>query len=632
MADKTTLPALLLKNARERRDQPAMRKKYLGIWRTHNWAQNADNVRALALGLASLGFTRGDNVGIIGNNLPELYWTQIAAQCMGGVPVPVYQDAIAKELAYVLQHSEVSVMVAENQEQVDKIMSIKDQMPKLKWLIYCDPRGMSDYDEDFLKSFAEVQETGRAFDSANAGYFDTEVGKGDPDDIALMCYTSGTTGDPKGVMLSHENLLCCSRVFVAAEGIQDSDNFLAYLPMAWVGDITYGLIISMLTGATLNCPEGPSTVMRDLRELGPTGIIAPPAIWEGMLSNLQLKGVSSSPLKRKLFEYFSDVAGKVQAHKVAGTSVPSGLSLANALAEMIVYGPVRDQLGLRRARWCVTGGAPMGPDTFRFFRGFGINLKQLYGMTEVGGLVTLQPNGQASPDTVGVPCPGMEIRVADGGEVQIKSDGVFAGYYREEEKTAEVMSEDGWYRTGDAGLINENGHLVIIDRAKDVGKMDDGTPFAPQFVELKLKFSPFINEAVSFGDGHPFISAMVAIDFETVGKWAESQALPYTNYMDLSQKPEVIQLVTDEVRKINLSLPDVSRIKRFVLLTKDLDADDNEITRTRKLRRGFISEKYSPVIEAFYCGAKDVELRLAVTFEDGSESFIDAHMTIQEAA
>ena len=361
MANKTTLPALLLKNARERSDQPTMRKKYLGIWRTHNWAQNADNVRALALGLASLGFTRGENVGIIGNNLPELYWTQIAAQCMGGVPVPVYQDAIAKELAYVLQHSEVSVMVTENQEQVDKIMSIKDQMPKLKWLIYCDPRGMSDYDEDFLKSFAEVQATGRAFDSANAGYFDAEVGKGDPDDIALMCYTSGTTGDPKGVMLSHENLLCCSRVFVAAEGIQDSDNFLAYLPMAWVGDTAYGLIISMLTGATLNCPEGPSTVMRDLRELGPTGIIAPPAVWEGMLSNLQLKGVSSSPLKRKLFEYFSDVAGKVQTHKVAGTSVPSGLSLANALGELIVYGPVRDQLGLRRARWCVTGGAPMGP-------------------------------------------------------------------------------------------------------------------------------------------------------------------------------------------------------------------------------------------------------------------------------
>jgi long-chain acyl-CoA synthetase len=433
-------------------------------------------------------------------------------------------------------------------------------------------------------------------------------------------------------MLSHENLLYCSRAFVAAEGIQATDNFLAYLPMAWVGDTTYGLIISLLSGATLNCPEGPSTVMRDLRELGPTGIIAPPAIWEGMLSNLQLRGVGSSPLKRKVFNYFSDVARRCEEHKTAGTAIPMGLGLARSLGELVVFGPVRDQLGLRLARWCVTGGAPMGPDTFGFFRGFGVNLKQLYGMTEVGGLATLQPDAQASPDTVGPPCPGLDIRIADDGEVQLKSDGVFMGYYREEAKTAEVMSSDGWYRTGDAGLFNDNGHLVIIDRARDVGKLGDGTPFAPQFVELKLKFSPFINEAVSFGDGHPFVSAMVAIDFETVGKWAEGQALPYTNYMDLSQKPEVVKLISDEVRKINQGLPEVSRIKRFVLLTKDLDADDNEITRTRKLRRGFIADKYGPVIQAFYGGAKDVELRLAVTFEDGSESFVDAHMAIQEAA
>lgn len=632
MADATTLPEFLLGNARTMGDQPAMRKKHLGIWKTYTWSENADQVRALSLGLAGLGFGRGDNLGIIGNNLPQLYWAQLAAQCVGGVPVPVYQDAIAKELAFVLQHSEVKVIIAEDQEQVDKIMSIKDQLPNLQWLIYIDPRGMKDYEEEFLKSFADLQADGRAFDTANSGFFEAEVAKGDGKDVALMCYTSGTTGDPKGVMLSHENLLYCSRVFIAAEGIRSSDNFLAYLPMAWVGDTAYGLIISLLVGATLNCPEGPSTVMRDLRELGPTGIIAPPAIWEGMLSDLQLKGVGSSPLKQKVFAYFSDVAKRCENFKIAGEAIPAGLGLARWFGELIVYGPVRDQLGLRRARWCVTGGAPMGPDTFGFFRGFGINLKQLYGMTEVGGLATLQPDDQASPDTVGVACPGLELRIAEDGEVQLKSDGVFVGYYREEEKTAEVMSADGWYRTGDAGVVNENGHLVIIDRAKDVGKLDDGTPFAPQFVELKLKFSPFINEAVSFGDGHPFISAMVAIDFENVGKWAEGQALPYTNYMDLSKKPEVIALITDEVRKINQGLPEVSRIKRFVLLSKDLDADDNEITRTRKLRRGFIAEKYGPVIEAFYGGAKDVELRLAVTFEDGSESFVDAHMTIQEAA
>ncbi len=632
MAELATLPEYMLRNSRDMADLPAMRLKHLGIWQTYNWSEYATQVREFSLGLAALGFGREDKLGIIGTNLPRLYWAQIAAQCMGGMAVPVYQDAIAKELVFVLRHSEVKVIVAEDQEQVDKILSIKDQLPKLKYLIFCDPRGMLDYDEDFLKTYTEVQDAGRAFDSANSGYFDTEVGKGKASDVALMCYTSGTTGDPKGVMLTHENLLACGRIFVASEDIRASDDFLAYLPMAWVGDTVYGLVIGMLVGATNSCPEGPATVMRDLCELGPTGIIAPPAIWEGMLSNLQLKGASASPLKRRVFDYFNGVAQRIEDLKFEGKAIPLGLGLAGKLGELAVYGPVRDQLGMRRARWCITGGAPMGPDTFRFFRGFGINLKQVYGMTEVAGLVSLQPDDKASPNTVGPPCQGIDVRIADDGEVQIKSAGVFVGYYQQADKTAEAMSEDGWYRTGDAGLMDENGQLVIIDRARDVGKLVDGTPFAPQFIELKLKFSPYISEAVSFGDGHPFISAMVAIDFETVGNWAEGQSLPYTNYMDLSQKPEVVALITEEVRKINQGLPEVSRIKRFLLLTKDLDADDNEITRTRKLRRGFIADKYGPVIEAFYCGEKEVELRLEVTFEDGSQSFVDAQMTIQEAA
>jgi len=448
----------------------------------------------------------------------------------------------------------------------------------------------------------------------------------------LMCYTSGTTGDPKGVMLTHENLLSCGRIFAANEDVRPDDDYLSYLPMAWVGDTVYGLVISLLVGATNNCPEGPSTVMRDLRELGPTGIIAPPAVWEGMLSNLQLKGADATPLKRMVFAYFNDVAKRIEELKFDGKAIPGGLALAGKIGDFMVYGPVRDQLGLRRARWAYTGGAPMGPDTFRFFRGFGINLKQVYGMTEVAGLVSLQPDDQASPDTVGLPCAGIEVRIAENSEVQIKGPGVFAGYFQQEEKTAEAMTDGGWFRTGDAGLLDERGHLVIIDRAKDVGALGDGTPYAPQFIELKLKFSPYINEVVSFGDGHPFISAMVAIDFETVGKWAESKALPYTNYMDLSQKPEVLALIAEEVRKVNQGLPAVSQIKRFLLLSKDLDADDNEITRTRKLRRGFIAEKYGPVIEAFYGDQKEVELSLAVTFEDGSEAHVDARMTILDAA
>ncbi len=632
MAEQATLPEYMLQNARTMAAEPAMRVKEFGIWKTFTWADYTDQVRAFSLGLASLGFGREDKLGIIGSNIPSLYWAQVAAQCLGGMPVPVYQDSIAKELAFVLHHSEAKMIVAQDQEQVDKIISIKDQLPNLEWLIYCWPRGMNDYDEDYLKSFDDVQAAGRDFDSANSGYFDTEIGKGKADDVALMCYTSGTTGDPKGVMLTHENMLSCGRIFAANEDVRADDDYLSYLPMAWVGDTVYGLVISLLVGATSNCPEGPSTVMRDLRELGPTGIIAPPAVWEGMLSSLQLKGADATPLKRKIFAYFSDVAKRIEDLKFDGKLVPGGLALAGKIGEFMVFGPVRDQLGLRRTRWAYTGGAPMGPDTFRFFRGFGVNLKQVYGMTEVAGLVSLQPDNQASPDTVGLPCSGIEVRIAENSEVQIKGPGIFAGYFRQDEKTAEAMSEDGWFRTGDAGLLDERGHLVIIDRAKDVGALGDGTPYAPQFIELKLKFSPFINEVVSFGDGHPFISAMVAIDFETVGKWAESKALPYTNYMDLSQKPEVLALIAEEVRKVNQGLPAVSQIKRFLLLSKDLDADDNEITRTRKLRRNFIAEKYGPVIEAFYGDKKEVELSLAVTFEDGSEAHVDAHMTILDAA
>ncbi len=632
MAELSTLPEYMLRNAREMGDQAAMREKHLGIWKTYTWSQYAQEVRDFALGLASLDFKRGDKLGIIGNNLPKLYWAQVAAQSIGGTAVPVYQDAIAKELAYVLHHSEAKVIVAEDQEQVDKILSLKEELPGLECLIYCDPRGMTDYDDAILKSYEEVHQAGQTFGGANNSYFDDEVGKTSGVDIALICYTSGTTGNPKGVMLSHENLLSCARIFVEAEDIRADDDFLSYLPMAWVGDTAYGPVLSMLVGLTCNCPENPATVMRDLRELGPTGIIAPPGIWEGMLSTLQLKGVSASPMKRRFYDYFCGVARQIEDLKYENKAIPGGLGFWAKIGEVMVFGPIRDQLGLRRARWCYSGGAPMGPDTFRFFRGMGINLKQGYGMTEVGGLVTLQPDNEATADTAGRPSPGVEIRVADDSEVQIKCDGIFAGYFRQDDKTAEAMTDDGWYRTGDAGLINENGHLVIIDRAKDVGKLQDGTPYAPQFVELKLKFSPYINEAVSFGDGHPFVSAMVAIDFENVGKWAEERALAYTNYMDLSQKPEVTDLITEEIHKINQGIPEVSRIKRFLLLTKDLDADDNEITRTRKLRRGFIAEKYGPVIEAFYGGANNVDLQLSVTFEDGSESLIDAHMKIQEAA
>lgn len=635
MAEPTTIPGYLLRNEKDSNlsGRPAIREKYLGIWQTYNWRDYVGNVRDFALGIASLGFGRGDKLSVIGNNRPRLYWAQLAAMSLGGQSVPVYQDAIATELAFVLSHSDSKIIVAENQEQVDKILSIRDQLPALQWLIYDYDRGMTDYDVDILKSFTAVVELGREFGAKSPGYFEDEAGKVSPDDIALLAYTSGTTGQPKGVMLSHGNMIETSHIFLAHEDVKETDDFLSYLPMAWVGDGLYGLCISLISGAACNCPEGPDSLLRDLRELGPTGMIAAPRVWEGMLSNLQVKAGDSTPLKKAIYDHFTGVAQRVETLKREGKAVPGGLSLQHKLGEYLIYGPIRDQLGLRRARWCLTGGAPLGPDTFLFFRGLGVNLKQVYGSTELSGLASLQPDSQVNPDTVGPPCNGIEVKIdSNQSEVLVRSKGVFKGYFKQDDKTAEAVDSEGWFHTGDAGLIDERGHLVIIDRAKDVGKLSDGTPFAPQFVELKLKFSPYINEAVAFGDGHPFIAAMIAIDFEAVGKWAERKMLPYTNYMDLAQKPEVRELVAEEIRKINLGLPEVSRIKRFLLLTKDLDADDNEITRTRKLRRGYIAEKYEPVIQAFYGGQSDVQIKLDVTFEDGSQSQVNSHMMIEEAA
>ena len=635
MADPTTIPGYLLRNMTEApyAGSPAIREKHLGVWQTFDWKSYGENVRDFALGIAGLGFARNDKLSVLGNNRPRLYWAQLGAICLGGQSVPVYQDAIATELAYVLAHAETKVIVAEDQEQVDKILSIRDQLPNLKLLVYDDPRGLTGYDEEILKSYEDVRELGRAFLKDNPTYFQDEAGKCQADEVTLIAYTSGTTGQPKGVMLSHANMLETALTFVRNEDVRRSDDFLAYLPMAWVGESLYGLCVALVVGCASNCPEEPETVMRDLRELGPTGIVVVPRVWENLLSNLQIKAADSTLLKRSVYEYFIRVADEVELAKTDGRTPSAFTKLMYRLGDFLVYGPIRDQLGLRRARWCYTGGAPMGPDTFRYFHAIGINLKQLYGMTEVAGLVTLQPDDQATSESVGPPCPGIEVKISEHqSEVLVRSKGVFKGYYKQDDKTAEALDREGWFHTGDAGLMNERGHLVIIDRAKDVGKLADGTAFAPQFIELKLKFSPYINEAVAFGHAHPFVAAMVTMDFEAVGKWAERHNLPYTNYMDLAQKPEVRGLIAAEIRRVNAGLPEVLRVKRFLVLSKDLDADDNEMTRTRKLRRSYITEKYGPVIEAFYGGSGEVDLQLDVTFEDGSQSKIASHLVIEEAA
>ena len=625
-----TLPRLLRRNAETIADRPAIREKNRGIWRTFSWAQYDREVGEFALGLAVHGFGRGDLLSVIGDNRPRLYWAQLAVQCLGGVAVPVYQDSIAAELVYVLDHAEVSVIVAEDQEQVDKILAIKPQLARLRLVIFDDPRGLRQHDLPFLKSFDEVQAAGRGFAPANPGYLEAEIDKGAPDDLALLNYTSGTTGHPKGVMLSHANLLCAAEAFAKAEDIRPTDEMLCYLPMAWIGDSLLSLVLHLLVGFTVNCPERPDTVQRDLRELGPTIGIAPPRIWENMLTSLRVRAADATAVKRGIFDYFQRLAERAEVLKAEDKKPDLLLRLGLAAGEFLVYGPVRDQLGLRRARWFYTGGAPLGPETFRFFRSLGVNLKQVWGATELSGLASLQADGEANPDTVGPVLPGTELRISNAGEVQIRSPAVFRGYYKQLDATRDAFTEDGWYRTGDSGFIDGRGHLVVIDRAKDVGKLSDGTPFAPQFVENKLKFSPFIGEAVAFGDGRPFVAAIIAIDLGTLGNWAERHNLAYTSYQDLSTKPEVRRLIRDEIGKCNASLLAAARIRRFLLLNKEFDADDAEITRTRKIRRRYVGEKYAAVVAAFYSGAQAVELTTEITYEDGRKATLSSTIAIDD--
>jgi long-chain acyl-CoA synthetase len=625
-----TLPKLLARNAIAYPNQPAMRQKDRGIWKTYSWRDCQEHVRAFALGLSANGFHRGDRLSVLGDNRARLYWAQLACQATGGFAVPLYQDSIAGELLYVLDHAEVSVVVAENQEQVDKVLSLRDQLPKLRLVIFEDPLGMSGYREPMLKSFAEVEEQGRALDQAERGRYDAELARGTAADVALVAYTSGTTGRSKGALLTHGNMISVSETFISIESIKRGDNWLCYLPMAWVGDSIFSLSASLVAAATCNCPEGPETVQRDLRELGPSALLGPPRIWENMLTTLEVRAADASLLKRKAFAYFRDVAVRCELLKEAGKPIPFGTRLAFQLGEFVVYGPVRDQLGLRNARWCLTGGAPLGADTFRLFRAFGVNLKQIYGATEATALVALQNDHEADPNTVGRSLPGTEVRIGDRGEVQVRGPGVFKGYYKQDEATREALTADGWLRMGDAGFIDPNGQLAIIDRAKDVGKLLDGTPFAPAFIENKLKFSPFIREVVAFGDQQPFVAAMVAIDINTVGKWAEQRGMPYTSYLDLASKADVATMILAEVRKINATLPDALKVKRLVLLNKELDADDAEITRTRKVRRGFIAEKYGPVISALYDGSSQAQLTMDITFENGRKNRLTSTLVVRD--
>ncbi|MGO9568366.1 MAG: AMP-binding protein [Desulfomonilaceae bacterium] len=630
-----TLPKLLLsRQTREEAGRVAIREKDFGIWQSYTWEEYWRQVRSFAAGLAALGFKRGDTLGIIGDNRPQLYWAQLAAMCLGGIPVPMYQDAIEKELQYIIEHSSASIIVAEDQEQVDKMLVLKEQVPAIEIIIYEDPKGMRHYDHTSIKAFTKVQELGVEFDKLNPGYIGREIENVQPDDIALIAYTSGTTGNPKGVVLSHANLITNVRSLSAMEDHRPTDQIMAYLPMAWIGDAVLSVAMFLNTGFTVNCPEDPSTVMRDMREIGPTLLICPPRIWENMLSMVQVKMDDAWWPIRKAYDYFMDVAVEATKLESEKKPVPLRLKILRSVGKVVATGPLRDNLGLAKVRYAYTAGAALGPEVFRFFRAIGVNLKQIYGLTETSAMCTYQPDDDVKLDTVGKPCVGVEIRISDQGEVLIASPGVFQGYFKNPEATAETL-DHGWLHTGDAGIIDKTGHLKIIDRAKDVSVMAAGTIFAPQYIENKLKFSQFIKEAVTLGQDKDYVAAMINIDAETVGNWAERRGIGFTSYTDLSQKPEIYDLIHEEVKKVNGLLYEEeqlrrAQIKRFLILHKELDPDDAEITRTRKVRRGFISKKYENLISALYSNQDRVNVEAVITYEDGRQATIRANLAIRD--
>jgi long-chain acyl-CoA synthetase len=632
--DADTFPKLVRANAGRVGSRVAIREKDLGIWQSHTWRDYWEQSRLIAQGLAALGFARGDKVAIVGDNRPELYWAVCATQMLGGVPVPLYQDSIEKELAYIVDHAEARFAVVEDQEQVDKLLHLRASCPGLECIVYKDVRGLREYSEPNLMSLEDLREQGRKFEQNHPGHVDVELEKGRGTDTAIICYTSGTTGAPKGVMLSHQNLIVTSRNGAVSEGLSPHEEILSYLPMAWIGDHVFSYAQSIITGFASNCPESAATVLADLKEIGPTYFFAPPRIWESILTSVLLRIEDCAWPKRALVHFFLDLAQSMERRRLAGQPVPVLPRLLYPLGRMLVYAPLRDNLGMRRVRRAYTAGEAIGPEIFVFFRALGINVKQLYGMTEASVFVTIQRDGDVRLDSVGTPVPGVEVKVGEGGEVLFKSPGIFQGYYKNDEATRQTV-RDGWYHSGDAGFLDASGHLKIIDRAKDVSRLADGTIFAPKYLENKLKFSPFVKEAVCVGQERPYVVALVNIDLAAVGNWAERRGIAYTSYTDLSQKLEVYDLIAGEVARVNRSLleDDVlrgARIRRFLILHKELDPDDEEITRTRKVRRGYIAQKYADLIAALYGGGHRVQVEAKVTYEDGRTGTIRADVAIRD--
>ncbi len=631
-----TFPRLLRHHAKVRPRHPATREKDLGIWQTWTWSQVEQEVRSLAAGLAQLGFKRGDNLAIVGDNRPRLYWAMCAVQMLGGVPVPMYQDAVTQELLFVLQDAEIRFAIVEDQEQVDKLLEARADCPQLQHILYDDPRGMRHYNQDFLHALDRVQETGREYLREHADFLDAEMAACSGADVAIMLYTSGTTGKPKGVCMTHSAMLAAANGGCNFDQLGADEEVLSYLPMAWVGDNLFSYAQALAVGFTINCPESGDTVMTDLREIGPTYYFAPPRVFENLLTQVMIRMEDAGALKRWAFHYFMSVARRCGAEIIDGKSAGLGDRLLYALGDLLIYGPLRNVLGMSRVRIAYTAGAAIGPDLFRFFRSIGINLKQFYGSTETCAYICLQKDREIRLDTVGIPAPGVEVKIADSGEVLVKSAAMFQGYYKRPEATAETIDSEGYFHTGDAGFFDPDGQLKIIDRAKDVGKLANGALYAPNYIENKLKFFQYIKEAVAFGNARNEVCVFVNIDMGPVGNWAERRGIAYSGYTDLAQKPEVYQLVKECIERANAELAQDaalagSQVHRFLILHKELDPDDDELTRTRKVRRGFVEDKYRVLIDALYSAKTSQFIETLVKFEDGRSGMVSADLVIGEA-
>ncbi len=623
-----TLPKLLKQKAETMGKAIALREKEFGIWQEFTWENYWQNVKSFSYGLLALGFKRGDRLAIIGDNRPEWLFGALAAQGLGGISVGIYQDSLPKEIGYYLNHSEVKIVIAEDQEQVDKLLEIQDHIPNVETIIYYDPKGLRLYTTERLLSFRDVQALGEKYQQREGALvFEEEVEKGKSDDIAIFCYTSGTTGNPKAAMLSHENLINMGKSLMQMDPMKPGDEFLSFLPLAWIGEQMMSLSSALNVGFIVNFPEETSTVQENLREIGPHTIFSPPRIWEDMVSRVQVRIQDAGWLKRRLYDLALQ-AGYRRADAILNKK-PLGFwaKFSYRFWDWLVLSAVRDHLGLLRLRRAYTGGAALGPDVTRFFHAIGVNLKQIYGQTEVAGIAIVHPDGDVKFDTVGVPIPGTEVKISEKGEVLIKSPSVFKGYYKNEQSTRETLV-DGWLHTGDAGELDEDGHLIIIDRLKDVIRLENGDMYSPQFIENKLKFSPYIKEAMAVGTGRPFVAAILNIDMENVGQWAENNQIAYTTYTDLTQKPEVLELIRKEVAQVNKELPETARVERFVLLYKELDADDEELTRTRKIRRQFVAQKYAAVIDGLYSDQQIIDVKGTIRYQDGREAVIETQMAI----